>query len=125
MPKSVLIIGEDPTQIDFDAPDAPKGMSAAKVMEGLNASVAALQSSGHDADLLLTKTAETVERQAAEALAKARYDVIVVGAGLRTLPPMATQFERLMNVLHERAPNAKLAFNTRPDDSAAAAMRWL
>ena len=49
----------------------------------------------------------------------------MIGAGLRTLPPMAMQFERLMNVVHARAPTAKLAFNTHPADSAAAAMRWL
>jgi hypothetical protein len=122
--KSVLIIGEDPSQIDFDAPDAPKGMSAEKVMDGLNGSVARLQAAGHSAVLLLTKDAETVDRQAGEALAKADYDVIVVGAGLRTLPPLAAQFERLMNVIHRDAPQARLAFNTQPDDSDAAAARW-
>ncbi|MDB5361532.1 MAG: hypothetical protein JWO51_2829, partial [Rhodospirillales bacterium] len=46
-------------------------------------------------------------------------------AGLRTLPPMALQFERLINVLREKAPAAKLAFNSQPDDSDIAAMRWL
>jgi hypothetical protein len=79
MPKSVLIIGEDPTQIDFDEPGAPKGVSAAKAMDGLNASLADLRGRGYAADLLLTTTAATVDQQAAEALAKARHDVIVVG----------------------------------------------
>jgi hypothetical protein len=48
----------------------------------------------------------------------------VIGAGLRTLPGLAKQFERL-NVLHEQAPQAKLAFNSQPDDSDKAALRWL
>jgi hypothetical protein len=125
MGRSILIIGEDPAQIDFDAPDAPKDMSAAKVMDGLNGSLARLKTAGHAATLVLTKDAETVERQITEALARASYDVIVIGAGLRTLPPMALQFERLINVLHKKAPNAKLAFNSQPGDSDAAAMRWL
>lgn len=125
MAKSVLIIGEDPSEIDFDAPDAPKGMSAEKVMEGLNGSAARLRTAGHAAEILLTKSADTVERQTSDALAAARYDVVVVGAGLRTLAPMADQFERLMNVLHTLAPQAKLAFNSQPDDSDAAALRWL
>ncbi|MCO6415667.1 hypothetical protein JYK14_05675 [Siccirubricoccus sp. KC 17139] len=125
MGKSVLIIGEDPAEIDFDAPDAPKNMSAARIMEGLNGSLARLEAAGHSASLLLTKDAETVEAQVSEALARGSYDVIVVGAGLRTLPPMALQFERLMNLLHERAPRARLAFNSQPGDSDAAAMRWL
>jgi hypothetical protein len=123
--KSVLIIGEDPTLIDFDAPDAPKDMSAAKVMEGLNGSVARLQAAGHEAELLLTRDAASVEAQVSSALQGRSYDVIVIGAGLRTLPKMAEQFEQLMNVLRDRSPRSKLAFNSRPDDSDAAALRWL
>ena len=123
--KSVLIIGEDPTLIDFDAPDAPKDMSAAKVMEGLNGSVARLQAAGHEAELLLTRDAASVEAQVSSALQGRSYDVIVIGAGLRTLPKMAEQFEQLMNVQRDRSPRSKLAFNSRPDDSDAAALRWL
>ena len=125
MGKSILLIGEDPTQIDFASPDVPKGMSVAKVMDGLNASMARLKNAGHSVTLLLTKDAETVERQSSTALAGVRYDVIVIGAGLRTLPPMALQFERLMNVLHQKAPGARLAFNSEPGDSDIAALRWL
>lgn len=123
--KSILIIGEDPAQIDFTAPDAPQNMSAGRIMEGLRASVLRLEAAGHTAELLLTKDAETVEALTKAALAKRPFDVIVIGAGLRTLPRMALQFERLMNVLHEHAPVAKLAFNTRPGDSDTAALRWL
>ena len=125
MGKSILIIGEDPAYLDFAAPDAPKGMSAAVIMDGLNGSVARLEAAGHKAALLLTKDAETVEGQARAALTKAHYDVIVIGAGLRTLPPLALLFERLVNVLRAAAPEAKLAFNSRPDDSDAAALRWV
>ncbi len=60
-----------------------------------------------------------------EAIEQHDYDVVVIGAGLRTLSPMTEQFERLMNVLHEQAPQAKLAFNSQPDDSDKAALRWL
>src|ERR1700737_3646613 len=109
MPQSILIIGEDPTLIDFSAPEAPPDMSADKVMQGLNGSRDRLKRLGHDARILLTKDAETVEAQVSAALQDHRYDVIVIGAGLRTLPPMTNQFERLMNVLPERAPRAKLA----------------
>ncbi len=125
MAKSVLIIGEDPALIDFDAPDAPEGMTAEKVMDGLNGSVARLEAAGHSATLLLTRDAQTVARQVGEALAAEPFDVIVVGAGLRTLPPMAEQFETLMNAIHTGAPAAKLAFNSKPDDSDTAALRWL
>ena len=125
MAKSVLIIGEDPAEIDFDAPGAPKGMTAEKIMDGLNGSVESLKAAGYDAALLLTTDEHTVEAQTRAALSGAYYDVIVIGAGLRTLPPMAMQFERLMNVLRDAAPRAKLAFNNQPDDSDTAALRWL
>ena len=123
--KNVLIIGEDPALIDFDAPDAPKDMSAEKVMAGPNGSVARLQSAGHDAELLLTRNADSIEAQVRDALQGKNFDVIVVGAGLRTLPLMAEQFERLMNVLSDRSPQSKLAFNSLPHDSDTAALRWL
>jgi trans-aconitate methyltransferase len=125
MPQSVLIIGEDPALIDFSAPGAPPDMDADKVMRGLNASRDRLEQAGHDIRILLTKDAETVEALVSEALRDRHYDVVVVGAGLRTLPPLAEQFERLMNVLHRQAPEAKLAFNSQPDDSDKAALRWL
>ena len=123
--KSVLIIGEDPALIDFDAPNAPKGMSAAKVMDGLNSSVARLQAAGHEAEVILTRDAASVEGQVGRALQGRNHDVIVIGAGLRTLPEMAEQFERLINALRDKSPESKLAFNSRPDDSDVAALRWL
>jgi hypothetical protein len=125
MPQSVLIIGEDPDFIDFSAQGVPPKMDARKVMEGLNGSRDRLKGLGHEARILLTRDAATVDAQVSEALRESRYDVIVIGAGLRTLPPMAEQFERLINVLREKAPQAKLAFNSQPADSDAAALRWL
>jgi hypothetical protein len=125
MPQSILIIGEDPSLIDFSAPGAPPDMDADTVMAGLNGSRDRLKGLGHEARILLTRDAATVEAQVSEALQATRYDVIVIGAGLRILPPLAEQFERLINVLHEQAPQARLAFNSRPDDSDRAALRWL
>lgn len=123
--KTVLIIGEDPSLIDFEAPGAPADMSAAKVLAGLNGSVDRLRAAGHGADLLLTTDAGPVEDQVEAALSGRGYDVVVVGAGLRTLPSMVGTFEAILNALHEKAPRARLAFNTRPDDSDLAALRWL
>jgi len=45
--------------------------------------------------------------------------------GSRALPPMLEQFERLINVLRAKAPRAKVAFNSRPEDSGKAALRGL
>jgi hypothetical protein len=125
MPQAILIIGEDPELVDFSAPGVPPNMSAQTVMEGVGAATDRLKRLGHEVRVLLTKDAETVDALVSEALKERPYDVIVVGAGLRTLPPMLEQFEKLINVLREKAPRAKLAFNSRPEDSDKAALRWL
>jgi hypothetical protein len=125
MPQSVLVIGENPDFIDFSDPGMPPDIDAQKIMEGLNASRDRLNALGFKVDVLMTKDAETVEDQVSEALKGTGYDVIVIGAGLRLLPAFAEQFERLINVLREKAPKAKLAFNSRPSDTDEAALRWL
>jgi hypothetical protein len=73
-----------------------------------------LKGLGHEPRILLTRDAATVDAQISEALRESRYDVIVIGAGLRTLPPMTEQFERLINVLHEKAPQAKRSIRSLP-----------
>ena len=125
MAKSVLIIGPDPRYIDFSAPNLPPGVTAEKIIAGVDGARDRLADAGYNVQILLTKNEETVEQQVPDALKDRSYDVIVVGVGLRVLPQMAAHFERLINVLHEKAPRTKLAFNSKPDDSDAAALRWL
>jgi hypothetical protein len=62
-----------------------------------------------------------VERQ----LASTSYDCVVIGAGVRLPPRRIEVFEAVLNAVHKGAPGALIAFNTRPDDSADAAARWL
>ena len=54
-----------------------------------------------------------------------QYDCMVVGAGIRLPPHSLSMFEVVMNAVHRAAPSAAIAFNTRPEDSADAAARWL
>jgi hypothetical protein len=49
----------------------------------------------------------------------------VIGAGVRLPPNRLALFEAVVNAVHRAAPSAAIAFNTRPDDSADAAARWL
>jgi hypothetical protein len=123
--KRVLIIGEDPSLVDFSDPAIPPDMNAEKVLTGLRDSVAQLRGRGREADLLLTTGANAAANEVRKALAAKAYDVVVVGAGLRVVPKMTPLFEAVMNAVHERAPGSKLAFNLAPEDSAAAAERQL
>jgi hypothetical protein len=34
-------------------------------------------------------------------------------------------FEQIVNAVHKSNPSASIAFNTRPEDTADAAARWL
>lgn len=125
MPLSVLIIGEHPDGVDFSGPAMPPGINAEVITRGLEDSRDRLRDGGHDAEILWLHADREVEDEVEAALAGRGYDVFVVGAGLRTLPPMAAKFERLMNELHSRAPGARFAFNSRPDDSDNAALRLI
>jgi hypothetical protein len=58
-------------------------------------------------------------------LASTTYDCVVVGAGVRLPPRGLAIFETVLNAIRKAAPAAAIAFNTRPDDSADAAARWL
>jgi hypothetical protein len=120
--RSVLIVGLDPTVVDYSAfPD----LDATKVQAGLDAERTRLNGLGYDADVCLTDLGATAETVVRDALGRKPYDCVVVGAGVRTAPTNFLLFERLINVIHEHAPRAKLCFNTKPTDTVEAVQRWV
>jgi len=125
--KSVLVIGLQPTLIDFSDPDyaAYPGMDAAKVLAGLKASEHSLTDLGYDVQMCLTDFGETAEAVVRDQLAQKRFDCILIGAGVRTIAGNFLLFEKLINVVHAHAPQARLCFNTRPTDTTEAVQRWL
>jgi len=123
--KSVLVIGLDPTLIDFSQPGYAPGMDATKVLTGLKASEDELTRLGYRVQLCLTDFGETAEAVVQSQLKQTRFDCILIGAGVRTNPSNFMLFEKLVNVVHAHAPQARLCFNTLPNDTAAAVQRWL
>ena len=117
----VLLIGFDPSLVDLSA--AP-GLTAETIRTTLDRELAAIRAAGYDARWLLTDTGETAEAVVRAALAEQAYDIVLIGAGIRVLPPYFEVFERLINAVHEGAPRAKICFNTKPDDTLAAVERW-
>jgi len=121
----ILLVGYDPEAVDYSDPALPPGMNAEKVRAGIAVAMKQFAERGWEADLgfiLPDETAgPTVERQ----LASKSYDCVVVGAGVRLPPRRLALFEAVINAVHRAAPRATIAFNTRPDDSADAAARWL
>ena len=124
--KSVLSVGLQPQRINFADPAyaAFPGMTAEKVQGGLDKDIAALNAMGYDAQLCLTDFGETAEDVIRTALQQRRYDCVVIGAGVRTISTNFLLFERVLNVVHEHAPQARICFNTGPFDTVQAVQRW-
>jgi len=124
--KTVLVIGLEPTLIDFSHPDyASTGLDATKVLAGLKSSENELSRLGYDVQMCLTDFGETAEAVVRSQLKQKLFDCVLIGAGIRTMPSKFLLFEKLVNVVHEHAPQAKLCFNTKPSDTAEAVRRWL
>ena len=123
--KNVLIIGLDPTLIDFSQPGYAAGMNASKVLAGLKSSEDELTRLGYSVQMCLTDFGETAEAVVQNKLKQNSFNCILIGAGVRTNTSNFILFEKLINVVHEHAPQAKLCFNTLPSDTAAAVKRWL
>ena len=125
--KSVLMVGLQPHLINFADPAyaAFPGLNADKVMAALNADEANLNEAGYDAKLCLVDFGETAEEVVSSQLKSKSFDCILVGAGVRTIAPNFLLFEKLINIIREHAPKAKICFNTKPSDTAEAVRRWV
>ncbi len=124
--KSVLIVGLDPVLIDFSSPDfAPQNLSADRVLSALHADSERLRGLGYETDSCLTDHGATAERVLEDKLRTKPYDCVMIGAGIRIMPSSFLLFEKLINVVHANAPQAKLCFNTKPSDTAEAVIRWI
>jgi hypothetical protein len=121
MPK-VLLVGLLPEVVDFRG---FPGLTAEKLSATLAAQEAALRARGFDARWCLVDLGATAEEVVRAALiSEGPHEVVLVGAGVRTMPDHLLLFEKLLNAIHAHAPGAKLCFNTRPDDTVDAVLRW-
>jgi hypothetical protein len=122
---SVLIVGLEPSLIDFSDPAyGASGLDAAKIRAGLEADEAHLNELGYDAALCLIDFGETAETVLRERLATQSFDCIMIGAGVRLIAQNTFLFEKLVNIVHAVAPHATFCFNSKPADTAVAVQRW-
>ena len=123
--KRVLLVGYDPATVDFSDPALPPGMTAEKVHAGIAVAQKQFAERGWEGDVGLIRPDETAGPAVERLLASKSYDCVVIGAGVRLPPRCLALFEVVINSIRKAAPGAAIAFNTRPDDSADAAARWL
>jgi hypothetical protein len=75
--------------------------------------------------ICLLDLGETAESVLSDTLSREKFDCIMVGAGVRTLPQHTFLFEKIINTIHQKAsPSSKLCFNTNPADTVEAVLRW-
>ena len=121
----VLFVGQTPETVDFSDPSLPPGFNAEKIREGFEVAKTSMRERGWHHDLCMIAPDDSGIAMLAAHLAKQDYDCVVIGGGLRIPPKGLPFFERVVNAVHQGAPKAAIAFNTRPQDTAEAAARWI
>ena len=94
-------------------------------MTELKTDEVAPNSLGYDAQLCLVDLGETAETVVTQKLKETEFDCVMIGTGVRTIPDKFLLFEKLINLVHNHAPAARICFNTKPSDRAEAVQRWV
>ncbi|MBS0526113.1 MAG: hypothetical protein JSS04_20970, partial [Proteobacteria bacterium] len=106
-------------------PALPPGMTAGKIQAGVQIALKNMADRGWVADHCYIHPDQTAVSTVQRQLRDKPYDCVVIGAGVRLPPKSLLLLEAVINAIHKAAPAAAIAFNTRPEDSADAAARWL
>jgi len=121
----ILFVGQAPETVDFSDPALPPGFDAEKIQAGIDFAAAKIAERGWVGDICMIPPDATGIATLEKQLASATYDCVVIGGGLRLPPKGLLIFEKVVNAIHKAAPGSAIAFNTRPEDTAEAAARWL
>lgn len=121
----ILLLGLDPETVDFSDPALPPGMTVERVRAGIAVALKQFTDRGWDSDVGFIPPDETAGPMVERQVRSANYDCVVIGAGVRLPPRNLALLEVIINAVRKAAPGAAIAFNTRPDDSADAAARWV
>ena len=120
--KKVVLVGWNPEIVDFSK---WPGLTKEKLLRVLEDDRDKLRSLGYEADILFIQDAESAYDTVINALNETTYDCVQIGAGVRTIEEHFIVFEKLVNAVHQGAPNAKICFNTNPSDTAESVQRWI
>ncbi|GAA3639498.1 hypothetical protein GCM10022267_27440 [Lentzea roselyniae] len=110
---NILVIGFDPHTIP--------GFDPAPVAAAIEQGSKAFAELGLAEDLFLIDFAElggAAEAKLVERLQQRQYDAVVVGGGIRKPTELLEFFQTVVNLVHWHQPQAAIAFNSGPTDSA-------
>ncbi|WP_410792246.1 hypothetical protein [Kribbella sp. C-35] len=116
----VLVIGLDPYRV-------PGPWDPEPVVTGIQVGMADFAAHGVGAQTCLVGLdgSDDIEAVVSAALAAQPWECVVIGGGIRRNEDQLELFERIVNLTRQLAPDAAIAFNSRPDDTYQAAARWL
>ncbi|WP_148700861.1 hypothetical protein [Candidatus Nitrososphaera evergladensis] len=118
------MIGIDPKLVDFSK--STTGWDAKKVQAAGQDADKRLKELGYEVQGCLVDLGETAESVVSNTLSRQTFDCILIGAGIRALPQHTHMFEKIINIIHQKAPpSAKICFNTNPSDTVEAVLRWI
>ena len=121
MTRRVLALGLDPVYAGLE--ETPQ-LTTAMIRTFIDSQLERVRSLGYEVESCLVDLGETAEAVLSRHLQSGAFDCVMIGAGLRSDQHLLL-FERLINIIHARAPGAKLCFNTNPADTAQAVQRWI
>ncbi len=119
--KRVLLIGIDPALVKFNPASGRTAQQVTAAGASANERLSAL---GYEVESCLVDLGETAEAVVLQTLTGNTFDCIMIGGGIRALPENTLLFEKIINAVHQHAPTAKLCFNTNPNDTVDAVLRW-
>ncbi|WJR77996.1 hypothetical protein [Bradyrhizobium sp. NP1] len=122
MAKAVLAIGIEPALADVSG---MPGLTPQLIRDYINRQFDQLRALGYEVESCLIDLGETAEDVVTAALRSRRYDCVVIGAGLRLPPALLLLFEKVINLVHIHARDARICFNTNPGDTVEAVQRWV
>jgi hypothetical protein len=123
--KKILFLGIDPKLIDVNLATTT-GWDANRVKAVAQEANNNLTELGYEVQNCLVDLGETAESVVSDTLSRENFECIMIGAGIRILPQHTVMFEKIINAVHQKAPpSSKICFNTNPDDSAEAVLRWV
>ena len=122
MAKRVLAIGIEPGNADYSA--FPQ-LTPELMRHYIEAQLLRLRDLGYEVTSCLIDLDPTAEAGVTAAMRDERFDCIVIGAGLREPKERLLLFEKVLNLVHQLAPDAAICFNTTPADTAEAVQRWI
>lgn len=119
----VLTIGLHPSALDDKrVPDLDEATLTARI-EAANRFI---RDAGFNAvSCSIGTSPDDVESTIRNHLATGSFGLAMIGAGVRLQPEYTVLFERIINVLHDAAPDIRFCFNTSPETTTDALRRWI